>query len=92
MRVNLLVGGGNCQADSVSSFHSLSLSDPWKLGEEGSFTLEFCSFITDEMDLRDSEQLTENCTAKRDRGQMKRTSFFWWKALVFSIVTVEVVG
>lgn len=55
--MNPLAGGGNCQPDSISSFHSLSLSDPQKLGDEGGFVLEFRSFISEEMDLRASEQL-----------------------------------
>lgn len=76
--MNPPVGGGNCQADSISSFHPLSRSDTRKLGEDGCFTLGFCYFITEEMGLRDSEQLKESCTAKRDRGQMKKTSFLWW--------------
>ena len=71
-----------------SSFLSFSLSDPLKLGEEGSFTLEFYSFITETMDLRDSEKLT----AKRGRGQIRRAPFFRQSVLVCSIEAVEAAG
>lgn len=75
-----------------SLFHSFSFSDPLKLGEEGGFTLEFCSFITEKMDLRGNEKLMEGYTAKRDRGQMRRNSFIWRSVLVCSVETAEAAG
>lgn len=52
----------------------------------------FCSFITEKMDLRGSEKLTESYTEKRDRGQIGRTLFFWQSVFVCSIEAAEAAG
>lgn len=84
-----LAGGGSCQADSVFFF---PFSYPLRPTDVRAREVLHSCFIMEVTDLRGREQLTESCTAKRDRDQMRRTSFSGQSTLVCSTVTAWVAG